>query len=424
MCRVVPQGLEYPQVPILSSEAILISALLNNNDVSAGKQYGLSPVHFKGYNAEYNWLLSHLETYGVDPSKDAFHEAFPHFLFSDHEDVRSACDMVFRAYGKRNLTEAMTDAMGHLGVGDLDEAYSVLVKAEPLRTAPKPRKVLTDMDFLDTWDDEHMSIDTPYRTLTKVTGGMKPGQIWYLAARPKNGKSAHLVSFVKRAVLDGCRVKFYSLEMSEPEVRARFHAALATHYGYKGISLTAIRDRTVDKHAYKTFVGELQERLEDTGGSLDIHTPREGIVTPGVIGAGADEYHLNVLDYIGLMRQDGGGRAVDDWRNLASISNDLKILSGSANTTLLVASQINREGESGTEPPKLSNLAGSDALGQDGDVVLTMRRMGRVATAFSVEGNRHGPDAKFYTTFDPDNGVYNEISREQAEDLVLAAEEL
>jgi hypothetical protein len=412
-------------VPILSGECIAISALLNNHDVLAGRSFGLSPEHFIGYKAEYNWLLNYYETYGTDPSKDAFQQAFPNFTFSDHEDVRSACDMVFKAHGKRQITSAMSEAVDLLGLGDVTAAYDTLVSAQPIRTSPKPRRLLTDLDFLDNWDEPQSIIDTPYRTLNRLTGGLRAGQLWYLAARPKNGKSAHLVNMVKRSVLDGCRVKFFSLEMSEPEVRARFHAALATHYGYKGITLTAIRDRTVDRHDYKTFVGELQERLEETGGGLDIHTPKQGLVTPGVIAASADEYHLNVVDYIGLMRGEGNGRAVDDWRNLAGISNDLKLIAGSHQTALLVASQINRQGESGDGPPSLDKLAGSDALGQDGDVVLTMRAMPHnVATCFSVEGNRHGPSGKFYTEFDPNIGAFNEISAEQAEDMLCMAEEL
>ena len=407
----------------LSGEAILLSALINNGDVLSARSYGVTPSHFVGYQAHYNWLLNYYETYGVDPSKDAFRQAFPDFRFSDHEDVRSAVDMVFMAHAKRQMTTAMSEAVDHLGVGEVEEAFKALMSAEPQRTSPTPRKLLTELDFLDEWDLPTSSIDLPYRTLQRLTGGIRSGQIWYLAARPKNGKSAHLVNIVKKAVLDGCRVKFFSLEMSEMEVRARFHAALARHYGYKNITLAAIRDRSVDKHDYKTFVGELQERLEDTGGALDIHTPRQGLVTPGVIAATAGEYHLNAIDYIGLMRRDDGGRT-QDWQNLASISNDLKLMAGQHNTAMLVASQINRDGDAGKEPPKLSNLAGSDALGQDGDVVLTMRALPHnVASCFSVEGNRHGPGGKFYTAFDPDTGNFEEITAERAEDLQIAAED-
>lgn len=408
----------------MSAEAICISALLNNQDVLAGQSYGLSPVHFVGYQSHYNWLLNYQNYYKTEPSKEAFSEAFPDFRYGEHEDIRSAVDMVFKAFAKRNLTEAMTEAMENLQLGDVQTAYSTLVAAEPQRTNAKPRRLLTDLDFLDDWETGSSAIYTPYRTLDRVTGGMKPGQLWYLSARPKNGKSAHLVNMVKHAVLAGNRVKFYSLEMSEPEVRGRFHAALAHHYGYKGITLTAIRDKSIDLFAYKQFVTELQDRIEAAGGGLDIHTPKDGLVTPALVNSAASEYHLNVVDYVGLMRADGGGRT-QEWQTLAGISNDLKLGAAASGTTYLCASQINREGEQGKEPPKLANLAGSDALGQDGDVILTMRAQGHqnVATCMSVEGNRHGPSAKFYTRFDPNRGDFTEITSDEAESLVMDSEE-
>lgn len=405
-------------------ECILLSSLLNTESVLAARGHGITPGHFRGYRREYQWMLDYVETYGTEPSWDAFLAEYPDFKASDHADVRSAADMVLKSYGKAELTTAITEAMSLLGMGDLNEAYARIVKAEPVRTSARPKKLLTDLSFLDDWDREQFAMDTPYRTLNRHSGGMRPGQLWYLAARPKQGKSAHLVNIVTRAVLDGNKVKFFSLEMSEAEVRARFHACLARINNVRGITLSKIRDRSVDTHAYKGFVSELQDQIENSGGALDIHTPADGLVTPGVIAASAEQYHLNVVDYIGLMRSDAGTRAVDDWRNLAGISNDLKIIAASQRTTVLAASQINREGEHGKEPPKLVNLAGSDALGQDGDLVITLRAMAHnVATAFSIEGNRHGPSGKFFTHFDPDTGHYAEITRDEAEDLAVSMEE-
>jgi replicative DNA helicase len=93
---------------------------------------------------------------------------------------------------------------------------------------------------------------------------------------------------------------------------------------------------------------------------------------------------------------------------------------------MVCAAQINRDGETGNAPPKVKNLSQSDALGQDADVVLTMRAKPHdVATDFSIEKNRHGSSGiRFYTTFDPNTGVFTEISAEQAEDAVINAEAL
>ena len=145
-----------------------------------------------------------------------------------------------------------------------------------------------------------------------------------------------------------------------------------------------------------------------------------------MVASRCSEYDLTVIDYVGLMAQDGGGRAIDDWRVMATISNTLKTIALAQKARLLCAAQINRDGETGSAPPKVKNLSQSDALGQDGDVVLTMRAKAKnVATHFSLEKNRHGTSGvHFFTTFDPNTGTYTEVSGDHAEDLAINAEEL
>ena len=120
-----------------------------------------------------------------------------------------------------------------------------------------------------------------------------------------------------------------------------------------------------------------------------------------------------------LMKDDTGTSAISDWRNIAAISNQLKQVALAHNARIIAASQINREGiNSRGRPPKLENLTGSDALGQDADVVLTMARMASNVTWLSMEKNRHGPSSVwFYTKFDADHGDYREITLDEARDL-------
>lgn len=409
-----------------SAEGLLISALLNNENVGEEVKYGIAAADFIGYQDELNWLTNYVETYKCQPSRDIFRLKFPEFVFSEHDDVRSACEMVHQGVNRRRITTAMTDATDQLHINDASAAYEILVEARPRHALTPPRPLLTDQGHLNAWGSKPYYVELPYPTLQRFTGGIRSGNLWYVAGRPGQGKSAHCVVFSKNGLLTGNRVLFHSLEMSEEEVRARFHAVLATAMGYPSITLSGLRDRSVDTAVYRRFIGELEDRMKETGGHLDVHTPADGPVSPSTVAARCGEYDLTVIDYVGLMAQDGGGRAIDDWRVMASISNSLKHIALSQGTAMLAAAQINREGETGSAPPKVKNLAQSDALGQDADVVLTMRAKPHdVATAFSIEKNRHGSSGiRFYTTFDPNTGQFTEISAEQAEDRVINAEAL
>jgi replicative DNA helicase len=413
-------------MPSGSAEALLLSALLNTQAVGEESQYAISPADFTGYSDEYTWLGNYVVSYGCQPTWEIFKLKFPDFPACGHTDVRSAANAVHESANRRRITTAMADATDHLHMGDATAAYQTLVSATPRSAAAKPRDILLDTDHLYEFGKKPYCIEVPYPTLQRYTGGIRAGNLWYLAGRPGQGKSAHLSSIAKQAVLTGNRVLFYSLEMSEEEVRARFHAALAIEMGYRKLTLTNLLDHRVDLDEYRLFLGELKDRLLTGEGHLDVHTPADGPVSPATVAAHCGDYDLVIIDYITLMAADGGGRAIDDWRVLASISNSLKSTALAQKAGILCAAQINRDGETGSAPPKVKNLAQSDSLGQDGDVVLTMRSKPKnVATAFSLEKNRHGPSGiPFYTTFDPNTGTYTEISGDHAEDLVINAEAL
>lgn len=410
----------------VTAEQMLISALLNNRDVLAAQSHGLVLDHLQGYKAEYQWLLRYLSTYGDQPTVEIFSYSFPDFVMTEHDNVRSAVDAVLSAYSRRRLTEGMNAAFSILGgEGDPHLAWNQVKESEPLLMARKPRCSVTDTSILDDWDRPVIGVEMPYPTLQRVTKGIRPGNLWYLAARPGQGKSAHLANFAQYAVLAGNRVRFFSLEMSEEETVARFHVCWAHHFGYTGITLNALRDRSVDRLIYKGFIGELEERLSACGGSLEVFTPADGPVSPAAVLAGASEYQLNVVDYVQLMKSDRGTAAIEDWRVAAQISNSLKEIGLSSKTGILAAAQINREGDTtGFIPPKLKNLAQTDALGQDADVVLTARSAEYdVATNFSIEKNRHGPSGtRFSTTFDPNHGSYVEVNYDAVESLVVEEE--
>jgi replicative DNA helicase len=412
-------------VPV-SAEALLISALVNTESVGEEVKYGISSADFLGFSDEYTWLVSYVDTYDCQPSADIFRHKFSDFFLSEHTDVRSAAEMVHQGVNRRRITTAMTDAADQLHLNDASMAYEILTAAKPKHALLPPRALVTDTDRVSAWGAKPYFVELPYPTLQRFTGGIRQGNLWYVAGRPGQGKSAHTVVINAHAILAGNRALYYSLEMSEEEVVARFHACVATAMGYPAITLSNLRDHNVDRDQYKRFIGELRDRLEATGGVLHIHTPADGPVSPSVVAARCGEYDLTTVDYVGLMSQDGGGHAIDDWRVMAKISNQLKHIALAQGTAMVCAAQINREGETGSAPPKVKNLSQSDALGQDADVVLTMRSKPHdVATDFSLEKNRHGSSGiRFYTTFDPNTGNFIEITGEHAEDLVINAEAL
>lgn len=403
-----------------SSEALLISAIVNTNDTDAVNLYGITPDMFYGYQAEYRWVISYCQTYHCAPSKEALKNKFPDFPLSDHTEISYAADEVRQGHTKRQLTKAIKDSSAYIAQGDLDEAILAISSFSPPQPIQPLRNMLIDTTFLRDYDMRIDQMAVPWQTLQKYTGGIRKGDLWYVAARLGQGKSWTLGCFVRDALVAGRKVLFYSLEMSQQQVMTRMHTLLGAQLGL-AVDHVAMRDKKFDVFAYQKIHDAIRAQIN---GELFVHDSSHGRVSPANLIAQGKDVDLVVIDYAGLMSSPLGSRAVDDWRTMASISNMLKEVAVSADIRILAAAQINRDGDApGWKPPKVKNLAQSDALGQDGDVVLTHKQYSQSTMVYGIEKNRHGEAGKhFFTRFLPNTGQFGEITKDQADNFKDAEE--
>ena len=403
-------------------ESLCISAVVNSGSVSHHTQYGVVATYFDGFRAEYEWLESFIKNYGRTPSREEFLTKWPEFPMSiEQDDARWPASELMREYTEKKTSRTLMAAGLALRSGNLDDAIEKMQSVEVIQPVLKPPSLLRDYTYLDSYDQEDERIGIPWMTPQEYTLGIGKGELWYLAARPSQGKSFLALNIAAHAAIQGNNVVIYSLEMTKRQTQQRMHVILANTLGIK-LNLNDVRHRRVPAVEYKGILQDLEAQVP---GEIHIHTPADGAVTPSVIGANADSYDLSIVDYIGLMRPDSMGRAVDDWRTLAAISNQLKEIALQHNTRIIAASQVNREAGNSRMPPKLSQLSQSDALGQDADVVITFTRPSMHTMQYSMEKNRHGQaGTRFYSHYDVAYGNMGEITRERAEEIRADDEEI
>lgn len=396
-------------------EVLLINALINTHDIFQADALGITPDMFLGFQTEYLWVISYQRQYGGPPSREALLSKFPDFPLTDNEDVTWSADEVRYANSQRSLRKAVHKAASFLSDDEYEQAVMALASYTPLNP-PKPlHNALGSFSLLDRYDEKPDALEVPWQTVQKATGGLRPGDLWYLAARPGQGKSWNLAYAAAHALLAGRRVIFYSLEMPEEQVMIRMHVVLGRMLGLE-VDHIAMRDRIYDLLAYRKLVNQIRDHVP---GELYLHDTSRGKVSPASIVHEARNSDLVIIDYATLMVSPLGKRAVDDWRFAAAISNELKEVALTCHTRLLVASQINRDGDNYSKyPPKLKNLAQSDSMGQDGDVIITHKKMSKTTNIYSLEKNRHGESGLyFYARFLPNEGGFDEISKERAEEI-------
>jgi replicative DNA helicase len=243
-------------------------------------------------------------------------------------------------------------------------------------------------NMLGTLDQEINHHPTPWESVNKIIGGLRPGALYVVAARPSVGKSVVALNLAQGLLKHGA-VSFSSLEMSENDVQIRAVAA-DLHIDVERLierNLTPgdwakIRDRRATwQHvplAIDDNSGATITDIKRFARSVNRRKPLAGIV----------------VDYLQLMDQPPGDkRARHEF--VADMSRQLKILAMDMQVPVIALSQLNRGStQREDQMPKISDIRESGAVEQDADVVILLHReiMGenRGDLKMLVAKNRHG----------------------------------
>lgn len=408
-----------------SNETLLISAILNTGDVHLAAHLGVRAEHFgEGHRAKYQWIQNCYKQFGSVPAVATFMAAFPNFPHDpDQTEAMLVAHLIKRDRAKRDLLDRARSALVSLERDEVEDAYSYFDDFRLDVSVAKPANALVDHEFLDNYSDSPEDrVELPWPSLQGPTSGIGGGELWYFAARQGHGKSSFLLDMAAEAAINGKKVIVYSLEMTKRQTQVRLHAALGRRLGVKHIDANSMLRRSWNPTMYKDLLQQIEEKVP---GEVFIHEVSMGLVTPAVVDQNAGDFDLSIVDYVGLMRNDERVPAIKDYRIIAEISNGLKGVALGRHHSIIAASQINRDGVSTSwRPPALHTLAQSDHLGNDGDVVITMKRYGLGASVCSLEKNRHGASGNcFWTRYDANRGDFTEITRDEADEIRSAEED-
>jgi hypothetical protein len=393
-----------------SPEALLISAFLHTGSFDPDRNHLTSDM-ILSWRRLWDFCLAYQAQAGEAPPVSLVRLKFPDFTLAEPVSVPWAANAVRELAAQRALRTSMAAGAAALGEGDLRGAYELLeasMAAKPRGFARSPADVFDHALLEDRFDQGHLEV--PWPTLQRVThGGVGTAELWYVGARFSNGKTFSLCRMAARAAETGASVGYASFEMPAAQIGERILAGLCGSDSALFAALTGS-----DISARKTAQDQL---LAGTPGRVAIYDPSHGaIATPDHIRDMCVDHDIVLLDHVGLMHMRDGKRAVDDWRVMASISNQLREITLATDTSVVAAAQINRAGENDRSPypPKAKDLAQSDALGQDADVIITQKKMSSKILVMGAEKVRNGPTARWWSRFDPRRNRFMEVSYDEA----------
>jgi replicative DNA helicase len=207
--------------------------------------------------------------------------------------------------------------------------------------------------------------------LDRMTGGLQPGQLFIVAARPGIGKSAFALQIARHvAESTGLLVPFLSYEMSTNELTMRM---LASSLSY---DLHRLRQGDL-MPGMERDLAVAGERLAGCSMLIDDNPP---VTISGVRSsmrrlARRGEIGAIFIDYLQLMEGERNSRDPNRVQEIAQISRGLKRLASELGVPVVALSQLNRGLENRpNKRPMLSDLRESGSLEQDASVVAFLYR--------------------------------------------------
>lgn len=239
-------------------------------------------------------------------------------------------------------------------------------------------------------------------------GGLRPGGLYILAARPSVGKSSFAESLALHVARHGHAALFLSQEMPAEEVADRAISNVS-RVSYDAISRASVMDdgqwgQLADA---MSILHEAPIWIDDESALTLQSIRRKAQFRPGL--------RLLVLDYLQLCATAGRQNRTAE---IGEISRGLKALAKDLGIAIIALSQLNRDVEKRTGGrPVLSDLRDSGEIEQDADAVMFLWRLDKPEAGEPVQRigcalakNRQGRIGDLTLAFQGDTQVWGEMA--------------
>lgn len=226
----------------------------------------------------------------------------------------------------------------------------------------------TFLSTLEALEEPVNHVPTSWPSLNDIIGGLRPGALYVVGARPSVGKSAIALALAKALSRHGS-VAFSSLEMSRDDIHLR---AISSDLK---IDLGRLLNRSLVSSDWEKI-----NKRQDAWAQVPLFIDDRSAVTATDIKRFARSVNRRkplagiIVDYLQLMTPPPGDKRPRH-EFVADCSRQLKILAMEMKVPVILLSQLNRQSTQREDKrPMISDLRESGAVEQDADVVMLLHR--------------------------------------------------
>lgn len=212
-------------------------------------------------------------------------------------------------------------------------------------------------------------VSTGFIKFDEMTGGLRPGELIIIAARPAMGKTALALNMAMHVAMNKRNPKavaVFSLEMSKESLLTRLICSQAR------VDQQRFRSGFLNREEHERLLMaaqdlyEAQIYIDDTSSTtlMDINAKLRKLRAQADLG-------MVVVDYLQLMPTPNLGRNANRVQEVGALSRGMKLMSKDLGVPFVVLSQLSRAPEQriGDHRPQLADLRESGSIEQDADMV-------------------------------------------------------
>jgi Replicative DNA helicase len=264
-------------------------------------------------------------------------------------------------------------------------------------------------EYIEQLEKEDQFIETPWPQINNIIGGLMPGALYVIGARPAVGKSVAAIQLSQALERHGS-VALVSLEMGTKDLRNRVIS------NEKKIPMQRLAGGAMEERDW----GHMSEWMKSSN-ERRIYASDESLSSIHDIRRFAMDVNRHdplagvVIDYLQLIAKPAGKEA-NEQEFIADLTRQFKLMALQLNIPVVLLSQLNRGVTSREDKmPRASDLRGSGAIEQDADVIILMHRELKGDESYrlymNVEKNRRGPAGNTEMVFQGHySTIYDDLS--------------
>lgn len=345
----------------------------------------------------YEFISKELTFISLETTTSAFIKSYAEVLINDYKanEVKSILEST--DISPNAINDTISDIMTRLE----RLQHNSDVKSKTLAQIVKENE---DNYFKETVGKSN--IRTGFCKIDEAMGGLEPGDVTIIAARPGGGKSAFATQIVSNIAKNKYKVGYFNLEMRESQIYERL------------ISQADEIDLTRLKRAIK-FLGKEQETFNNRNREIEKYNVTIISNCFSIREIRAESRHQNydviVIDYMQLIESDKKHNSRSE--EVGSISRSIKKLAMELNTHIIVLSQLNRASESRQDKePSASELRESGAIEQDASNIIMIwnltNQVGCKYKGVKLEKSRQSSTIKVGMMFYGEHMLFKERNEE------------